>query len=222
MPPAFGAGPVIWSEGFAYSDGNLATVGSAVWGEPVVTADAARHIRVDTGALAGPVAAGWAGAYTLKSDFGDGDYILPLAAPPADTFQMLIHLLAKHDGEGGITAYTLNHSKIAAALDRIRLQRWSASSVAATLIDDSSSEWVAGDAFGWRRIGSLLSLWRRPSGGSWAQVGADQSDATLTAGRVMVESNSGVTSLDNLEVRSNASSRQPTPAIRRFQHLLVR
>jgi len=49
-----------------------------------------------------------------------------------------------------------------------------------TLRTVSSITWASGDAFGVSAIGSTFKLYRKPSGGSWGQVGADATDTTYT------------------------------------------
>lgn len=196
MPLPFGTGAVEWEATFdGYSDG-VTIESTAEWGAPVATADAARSLFVENptgtaGALTGPADAGWAGGYTETDTHGDGDYIFDIAAWPLDASQVLLELLALHEGEGGIDGYVVN-IRPDAATDRLRLQRWASSASAATLIDDSSWTFTTPGYIGVRRINPLLELYRSPDRTTWTQVGASQSDAAYSAGRVMVESNSGL------------------------------
>lgn len=202
--PAFAQGPLAWSDDFAgYTNGDVNTVTGGAWAGPVVTGDQVG--RIDAGDLIRGTASGWGGAYTTKADFGrDTDFVWEIAAKPGDGLQMLLYMLAVPAASGGNTGYVLNISAVASANDRFRLQRWNANTVAATHVDVSDAELGNGDALGLRVRGDGVLQFMRRQAGTWSQIGSDVTDATLTAGRVMLESNSGATRIGSISAYNAA------------------
>lgn len=220
MPVAFGAGPLNWEETFTYSDGTLDAVSGGNWGSPAVTGD--QKFSVTSGAVGRTGTTGWGGAYSTKSNFGDGDLMFEFTAWPGDGLQVLLHMFALHAaGEGGVSGMSFNITKNASANDRIRLQRWNASAVQATHIDNTALELAAGDWIGLRKNGSVWSVYHKTSAGSWTQLGSDVTDSTArTTGRIVLESNSAATALTRIQYRDLGNPSSPTGRAK-FQTMMM-
>lgn len=223
MPePELLSGEVLYSEPFTYSDGNLATVASSAWAEPLWTGETG--LRIVSNALAGRSAAGWGGAYTLDADLGDdGDYAVTVATKPDTDRQFIWHIAASYQGESvsgrtntnGPTSYALSLN-VLSGTDRIRLFKWANGS--STTVIDVNREVAAGDVLVIRREGADLSLWHLPGGvvGDAVQVGSTWTDSSplSASGRVGFETNTGNVRFDNLAHYSLAPPPEPlTPEL---------
>lgn len=194
-----GSGTHLWDETWTYSDGNLATVGSANWAEPLWSGETG--LRVISGDLAGSVS-GWGGAYSLENSLGNADYVFPITTKPINGSQVLFYCIANYQGETGTgrtntngpSGYLINFTS-QAGNDRIRLQR-RVNGSATTLFDNSSYEVSNGDWLILRKDGDNYSVWIAPAGSlaSAFQVGSTVNDTGFTGqtGRVAVETNDGL------------------------------
>lgn len=193
MAVPVGTGPVLWEDQFPYAD--TEDIGTtAAWDTPAVTGDA--RMRVLGGQMARAAVAGYSGAYTTKSDFGDGDFIFRLTALPDDTNQLLMRVLGVA-GAGTVSGGFFANLLMQAGNDRLRLTAGGQS----TPVDVTDRDLVAPTALCIRREAPAVSLWHFRSG-AWEQVGATASFATPTAGRIIVETNSSLTRVDAVEYRA--------------------
>src|SRR5207342_2289911 len=80
--------------------------------------------------------------------------------------------------------------------DRVQLEKYDGNS-APVVLQTIPVTPAAGDAYGVTDVGSSISVYRRPAGGSWAQIGTTQVDTTYAAGYIGFNLGDGVSRLDD-------------------------
>ena len=196
---AFASGPILWRDDFARADVTSIDA-EAEWISPATAGDA--QMGIATGALQRVSGSGWAGAMTAKVDWGRApalDFVWVLAATPDTTNEVLFGALGSTTPTPGTGGYVARVTMNGASPSRWRLQRWVAGSSVATHVDVTDVVAAAGDAVGVRLTPTVAALWRR-QGGVWTQVGSTASDANITAGSVVIETQAGATRIDEVRV----------------------
>lgn len=199
--PFYGTGTVLFEDDFTYSDGNLATVGSAKWTAGFWTGQPS--LRVLSNQAAGPASDSWSDCYSNSS--------VDLGSTGVEIIWRNITL----DGSAGTWSWP-RYSHIfgtAGGSPSSYWVRWSPQSgyyytvgkmvngSFTTLFDDTVQA-VNGDDVCLQILpDGTMTLWRKPSGGSWAQIGSSATDTTFTSGRVALESAMNGDRWDAVEVR---------------------
>lgn len=147
---------------------------------------------------------GWAQTYgPAASVFFD----IPTVGAAADTVEA--KLLASDSPEAGYIAQITYGSP-----STTTLYRYNAPTLV-TLASTTAAAWGAGDSLALRMIGEKLTVWRKPSGGDYAQI-LDATDttyqATLKRPAVLIKNNTA--RIDNFGAASYVS----VPAIREVSH----
>jgi hypothetical protein len=122
--------------------------------------------------------------YTLTMFGADQEVWIPITTLVAANNWIQLLLRVSNTGSSNPDAYilkiTLPTPNTGNATWEIRKKLAGGSS---TLISTPSTTTAlaAGDSIGFQAIGSSLSAWKKPSAGSWAQIGASGSDSSITA-----------------------------------------
>lgn len=205
----FNTGTLLFDEPFTYTDGVLATVSGGRWGTPVATGDGAWRVASNQGR---PATTGtWRGSYTTDTGYnpadGDGDYVFHLAAlPQAIGNQFFGHICGRREGESGSTSgptlYGVNVTvdagpDVQLGLDKAVNYTSYTNLIAATTITPTAAPLYVGI----RRDGTTLTVYWSDDGTTWIEHDST-TDADLTGGRIMVESNSGQTAVERITHRA--------------------
>lgn len=196
--PFYGTGTVLFEDDFTYSDGDLATVGSAKWSAGFWTGQPS--LRVLSNQAAGPASDSWSDSYSNSSvDIGSNG----------------IEIIWRNIALGGSAGtWTYNHVFGApGGSPSSYWVRWSpqagyyyavgkmVSGSFTTLFSDTVQA-VNGDDVCLQILpDGTITLWRKPSGGSWEQIGSGATDTTYTSGVVALESAMNGDRWDSVEVR---------------------
>lgn len=194
MAVPYATGPVVWHEDFPYADQSTGI--SPLWTTPAITAVA---LGVAGGRLGRITGSNYAGAVTVASfpRMPGFDFVAEFAVKPGDTNDVFIEIL---NGGATTSGYLAEVRPGASANDRFSFRRWSGGSVAATYAQVTDAEFGSTDALLIRTTDTTVEMARR-LGGVWQQVGTTVTDTTLTAGRIGVETNSGLTRIESITVR---------------------
>jgi hypothetical protein len=201
---AFGTGDILFSDGFAYADGALNTVGASNWGAPYAAGDPICQVVSNKVTGSGPSA--FSSAYTLRSFPNDIDVILRIATLPSNHgHSVYIGICGQQMGTSGPDGYAIRMQYMSTSDDTWRTYR---------VVDDSYTslvtgyrEFVAGEYFGVRRTGSTIQMFYGTSNRTWTQVGSNVSDSTYSGGgRVWIVTEGNVVRVDTFEVRRQKRS----------------
>lgn len=201
--PFYGTGPILFEDTFAYSDGALATVGTAKWAAGFWTGQPT--LRVLSGKAAGPAVAGWCDNYSKTS--------VSLGSTGIEVIWTNI------TPQGSTATWVYNHFfGVAGANPSSYWMRWRTSPGAievgeliagafgAPLVNAVTSP-VNGDSIAVQVLPSgLMTLYRKPSGGSWTQIGGSGTDTTRTSGVIALEAHGPNNRWDAVEVRQIPSA----------------
>ena len=196
--PFYGTGTVLFEDEFTYSDGNLDTVGAAKWTAGLWTGQPS--LRVLSNKAAGPAADSWSDCYS--------DQTVSLGSNGVEIIWTNITL------GGSAGTWTYNHIfATPGGSPSSYWVRWSpqagyfytvgkmVSGSFTTLFDDTVQA-VNGDDVCLQILpDGTMTLWRKPSGGSWAQIGSGATDTTFTSGSVALESAMNGDRWDAVQVR---------------------
>lgn len=198
MPVPVATGPLLYEDTFTYADGTL--TGKGDWANGIYNGQPS--LRVVSNQAAGPAATGWADNYTATTTFNVGSGGLDFIArnityAVGSNTWVYTHCLVTIESAGGVDGYAFRWR------DGFTYgaNRWD--DKAFTAIITTSQNAVQGDDLCLRILsGGTIQLWRKPSGGSWAQIGSNATDTTYTSGRVGMETNVSGDRWDSIEVRS--------------------
>lgn len=206
---AFGEGNLLFSDEFTYSDGALATVGSAKWLNPWWGSQAS--IRVVSNEVHSSGGA-WEDAYTIESfDRSHGIDLIArgfIAATSSST-STFAHILGT-PGTNPSGYYISVNNITGTGNDIIRFGKNVNGS--ATPLIAVTQEWVDGDDLGCRiEAGGTCRLYYRPAGGSWTEIGTAVTDNAYSSGICAVECFDAVSGYTAVEVRDTLTPGEPIP-----------
>lgn len=208
--PFYGTGPLLFEDTFAYSDGNLVTVGSAKWNEGYFSGQTS--LRVLSGKAAGPATTVWRDNYS-KAIFSVGvagiEFIMNNITPHASATHTYNFFLASNPGVAAPSGYALRWRTSGGGYD---LYKRVGSTLTTLMTPSPAVVPVNGDSCAVQLLpNGSMSLWRKPSGGSWAQVGTTVTDTTFKTGFIVLETTHTNTRWDSVEVRE-------VPSNSKFRH----
>lgn len=197
--PFYGNGPILFQDEFTYSDGLLSSVGSAKWTNGFWTGQPS--LRVLSNKAAGPANNSWSDNYT-KTSYSIGD--------------TGIEMIWKNITRGtSVGTWCYNHILgVAAGSPSGYWMRWAGRPnmfyAAGRLTNGSFVDLITtsvlpanGDDICLQILpGGIMSLFRKPSGGSWGQIGSTVTDTSRTSGVIALESAMNGDRWDSVELRS--------------------
>lgn len=197
--PFYGTGSVLFSDDFTYADGDLTTVGSAKWNAGYWTGQPTHRV-LSNQAANGP-AQGWKDNYS-KTSFSIGangvEFIYKGIQRDANTnAKTFMHFLGA--AAGSPNGYYIMYDNRSGAF-YYELGEMVSGGFATKITTTQVA--VAGDDVAAQILpGGVMSLWRKPSGGSWSQLGSSITDTTRSSGVLAIESFVASARWDGVEVR---------------------
>lgn len=195
--PFYGTGTVLFEDTFTYSNGDLATVGTAKWAAGFWTGQPT--LRVVSNKAQGRASAAWGDNYsktTVSVGSSGLEVIWNNITPASATTWTYCHILGAHGASpngyylrfrnGGSQKYEVG-KLVSGAFNSL---------IVSTVAP------VAGDSVALQILPSgVITMWRKPSGGSWSQIGSSATDTTYTSGVVALETYTVAVCWDSVEVR---------------------
>jgi hypothetical protein len=143
----------------------------ANWTNPVFGASA---VVIAAGRLAGTGGAENAAVWTSSFSSDDQEVYYDV---PVDTNNQVSLLFMVQDADASPTAYAIEVLQVG---DVLRLRRYN--NGAATTLQTTTLALAAGDSVGASKIGSLISVYHKPSAGSWTPHTSATDGSPLTGG----------------------------------------
>lgn len=197
--PFYGTGTILFEDDFAYSDGNLGTVGTAKWNAGFWTGQTT--LRVVSGKAAGPASNGWRDNYSKTSvSLGSTgiEFIIRNIARAANTDAATFSHVFGAQGASPSSYYILYSNRNG----NYYYQAGKLVSGSFNPLITTTQVAVNGDDVCLQILpNGTMSLWRKPSGGSWSQIGSNATDTTRTTGVVALEAFVSAARWDAVEVR---------------------
>jgi RHS repeat-associated protein len=187
-------------DNFNRADGAL----GSNWTGPVWPSDSPDQIISQRMA---PPGSGWGDDYWSAQQFGaDQEVYYTLAAlGNGNSSEPLVRV--QNSGTGSLRAYGLYVDDAGDTLQIFRVENTSETPIGAA----ASVTIGAGDQIGLRAVGTTISAWHRPSGGSWTQV-VSVTDSTVTGpGYVGIALDSGSVRIDDFGGGTVSGGPTPTP-----------
>ena len=123
---------------------------------------------------------GFGSAWWSASTFGpDSECFATIAGQPTLNQAFNVIVRSVNNNTASLDGYQA-HFETGAVDDTVQIQRID-DTATTTLGATITQGFINGDAIGVEIIGSTLRAYRKPSGGSWAQIGTDRTDATYSA-----------------------------------------
>lgn len=166
-------------DNFTGTDGTDLPVYSANWAQSNTNWP---NLEIQANAATGTVSSAVQADHWTAATFGpDSEAFVTITTKPSAGSWDFVQVMARLQGVGGadtVDGYDC-YMNVAAGTDVAGIERID-NGVFTLLGAEASQEWAAGDALGLEIIGttSNIKMYRKPSGGSWAQLGSTQSDST--------------------------------------------